>query len=104
MSKHIQKERTSPQFDWVTTEIWPTMSEFVLADNGTVMLDERDVKACGTPFCITGFFLEEPRMTEFKNGETHAPTVRGTYQVFTNNKIETENQLMAILRSEDIVF
>lgn len=78
------------------------MSEFVLADNGTAMLDERDVKACGTPFCITGFFLEEPRMTEFKNGETHAPTVRGTYQVFTNNKIETENQLMAILRSEDI--
>jgi 6-pyruvoyl-tetrahydropterin synthase len=88
----------------LTNGVRPTMSEFVVADNGTVMLDERDVKARGTPFRITGFFLEESRMTEFKNGESHAPTVRGTHQVFTNDKIETEDQLMAVLRSEDIVF
>ncbi|KAJ5626392.1 hypothetical protein N7510_002701 [Penicillium lagena] len=87
----------------LTNDVPAMMSEFVLADNGTVMLDERDVKNCGTPFRITGFFLEEPGMTEFKDGESHAPTVRGTHQVFTNDKIETENQLMAILRSEDIV-
>ncbi|KAJ5741045.1 hypothetical protein N7493_000917 [Penicillium malachiteum] len=80
------------------------MSEFVLANNGTVMLDERDVKNCGTPFRITGFHLEESGMLEFKDGETHAPTVRGTHQVFTNGKVETENQLMSILRSEGIVF
>lgn len=80
------------------------MSEFVLADKGTVMLDERDVKNRGTPFRITGYVLEEPSMTGFKDGETHAPTVRGTHQVFTNDKIETENQLMATLRNEDIVF
>ena len=49
-------------------DVPPTMSEFVLADNDTVMLNERDVKARGTPFHITGFFLEEPGITELKNG------------------------------------
>ncbi|KAF3398198.1 hypothetical protein F1880_005616 [Penicillium rolfsii] len=88
----------------LTNDAPAMMSEFVLVNNGTVMLDERDVKERGTPFRITGFFLEKPGMTEFKDGETHAPTVRGTHQVFTNDKIETENQLMAILRSEDIIF
>ena len=88
----------------LTKDVPAMMSEFVLADNSTVMLDERYVKNCGTPFRITGFFLEEPSMTEFKDGETHAPTVRGTHQVFTNDKIETENQLMAVLRSDDIIF
>ncbi|KAG5304246.1 hypothetical protein I7I50_11271 [Histoplasma capsulatum G186AR] len=57
------------------------MSEFVLADNVTVMLDEGDVKTYRTPFRITGFFLEEPGMTEFKDGGAHEPTVRGTHQV-----------------------
>lgn len=88
----------------LTDDVLAMMSEFILADNGAVMVDERDVKNRGTPFRITGFFLEEPGVTEFKDGETHAPTARGTHQVFTNNKIETENQLMAILRREDIVF
>lgn len=88
----------------LTNDMPPTISEFVLANNGTVMLDERDVQAHMTPFHITGFFLEEPCMTEFKNGESHTPTVRGTHQVFTNNKIEMETQLIAVLRSEDIVF
>lgn len=88
----------------LTNDVPAMMSEFVLADKGTVMLDERDVKNRGTPFRITGYFLKEQGMTEFKDGESHAPTVRNTHQVFTNKKIEMENQLMAVLRNEDIVF
>ncbi|KAJ5091947.1 hypothetical protein NUU61_006817 [Penicillium alfredii] len=49
----------------LTDDVPAMMSEFVLADNGTVMLDKRDMKNCGTPFRITGFFLGEPGMTEF---------------------------------------
>lgn len=36
------------------------MCGFVLKDNGTVMIDERDVKDW-TPHCITGFFFEQTR-------------------------------------------
>ncbi|KAI1935898.1 hypothetical protein LOZ12_006643 [Ophidiomyces ophidiicola] len=77
-----------------------TMSEFILANKGTVMLDERDVKSRGEAFCITGFILKE----QFKDSEKHAPTIRETHQVFFDGDIKTENQLMAILRGEEIVF
>ena len=38
-------------------EVPKMMCEFVLKDNGTVMLDSRDVK-CWTPFRTTGFVYE----------------------------------------------
>jgi hypothetical protein len=44
---------------------------------------------------IGSFTLAE--LTEFERSRTER-------QVFTSNNIETENQLMAVLTSEDIVF
>jgi hypothetical protein len=80
------------------------MNEFVLADNGTVMLDERDVKNCGAPFRLTGFFLKEPGIPEFQDGELIHQLSKVPTKCFFGSKIETENQLMDVLRSEDIVF
>ncbi|PTU21850.1 hypothetical protein P175DRAFT_0436219, partial [Aspergillus ochraceoroseus IBT 24754] len=44
------------------------MSEFILTNNSTVMLDNRDMKSYRIPFYITRFFLEETDMPEFKDG------------------------------------
>lgn len=63
----------------LTDNIPAIISEFILADNGTVILDNRDIKSRRTPFRITRFFLKEPGITKFKDGETHAPTIRGTH-------------------------
>ncbi|KAJ6436396.1 C6 finger domain-containingprotein [Purpureocillium lavendulum] len=80
------------------------MCEFVLQDHGTVMLDERYVKAW-VPFRTTGFALNSNlSMTELKGGESHAKTTKGTHQVFIGGKIGKEDPLMDALRAEDIVY
>jgi hypothetical protein len=62
-------------------------SDFVTAVNGTFMLVGRDVKKRGTLFRNTrGLFVEEPGMTEFKDGVSHAPTVGGTHQVLSQRQ------------------
>lgn len=84
-------------------EVPEMMCEFVLQDNGTVMLDARDVKNW-TPFRVTGFTLSGPGMTVLKGGESHAKTTKGTHQVFIGGKIGKEDPLMDALRAEHIVF
>lgn len=80
------------------------MCEFVLKDNGTVMLDARDVKGW-TPFRTTGFALNSKLgRTELSNSEQHAKTTKGTHKVFVGGKIGKEDPLMDALRAEDIVY
>ncbi|KAK1976169.1 hypothetical protein LZ30DRAFT_735293 [Colletotrichum cereale] len=83
-------------------EVPEMMCEFILKDNGTVMLDARDVKKW-TSYRFTGFAVNGPGMTELKGNQSHAKTVRNTHQVFTDGKIGKEDFLMDILRAEDIV-
>jgi len=49
-------------------EVPEMMCEFILRDNGTVMLDARDVKRW-IPYRVTGFALGGPGMTELKGNE-----------------------------------
>lgn len=83
-------------------EVPEMMCEFIIKDNGTVMLDARDVKAW-TSYRCTGFSIGGPGMTELKGNQSHAKTVRETHQVFTDGKIGKEDPLMDILRAEDII-
>ncbi|KJZ69737.1 hypothetical protein HIM_10877 [Hirsutella minnesotensis 3608] len=83
-------------------EIPEMMCEFIVKDNGTVMLDARDVKKW-TSYRVTGFALNGPGMTELKGNQSHAKTVRETHQVFTDGKIGKEDSLMYVLRAEDII-
>lgn len=78
------------------------MCEFILKDNGTVMLDAKELKSW-TSYRMTGFALNEPGMTELKGNQSHAKTVRETHQVFTDGKIGKEDPLLDILRAEDII-
>ncbi|TQN70587.1 hypothetical protein CSHISOI_04880 [Colletotrichum shisoi] len=83
-------------------EVPEMMCEFILKDNGTVMLDARDAKKW-TSYRFTGFAVSEPGMNELKGNQSHAKTVRNTHQVFTDGKICKEDVLMDVLRAEDIV-
>lgn len=83
-------------------EVPELMCEFILEDNGTVMLDARDGKSW-VPYLVTGYVLRGPGIIEFQGSECHAKTVRGTHQVFTNEDIGKEEPLMDVLRAEDIV-
>lgn len=79
------------------------MCEFILKDNGTVMLDAKELKSW-TCYRFTGFALKEPSLTELKGNQTHAKTVRQTHQVFTDGKIGNEDALVELLRAEDIIY
>ncbi|KAK6213598.1 hypothetical protein QIS74_09600 [Colletotrichum tabaci] len=83
-------------------EVLEMVCEFILKDNGKVMLDARDVKKW-TSYRFTGFAVSEPSMTELKSNQRHAKTVRNTRQVFTDGKIGKEDILMDVLRAKDIV-
>lgn len=83
-------------------EVPEMMCEFIMKNDGTVMLDARDVKKW-TPYRFTGFALNGPGITELKGNQSHAKTVRQTHQVFTNGKIGKEYSLMGVLRAEDII-
>jgi hypothetical protein len=83
-------------------EVPEMMCEFTLKDNGTVILDARDVKNW-TSYRFTGFALNGPGMTDIKGDESHAKTNRDTHQVFIDGKIGKEDPLMDILRAEDII-
>jgi hypothetical protein len=83
-------------------EVPGMMCEFILKDNGTVMLDARDVKKW-TSYRFTGFALNGSGMTELKGNQSHAKTVRETHQVFTDGKIGKEDPLIDVLRAEDII-
>ncbi|KAI0526428.1 hypothetical protein F5B22DRAFT_585712 [Xylaria bambusicola] len=83
-------------------EIPEMMCEFVLQDNGTVMLDSRDVKGW-SPYRTTGFFYA-PGMTSLSGGEKHAKKTNGNHQVFVDGKIGKEDPLMDVLRAQDIVY
>ncbi|KAF2970068.1 hypothetical protein GQX73_g3520 [Xylaria multiplex] len=83
-------------------EVPEMMCEFVVEENGTVMLDARDVKGW-TPFRTTGFFCA-PGMTGLNNSESHAKTTRDTHKVFVGGKIGKEDPLMDALRAEGIVY
>ncbi|KAK5629544.1 hypothetical protein RRF57_005259 [Xylaria bambusicola] len=78
------------------------MCEFVLQDNGTVMLDSRDVKDW-SPYRTTGFFYE-PGMTTLSGGEAHAKKTNGNHQVFTGGENWQGDPLMDALRAQDIVY
>jgi hypothetical protein len=86
----------------ILTEKVPEMvCEFILKDEGTVMLDEKHVKGW-MPHRVTGFAVS-PGMTELKGGQAHAKTVKGTHQVFIDGKIGGEDSLIEVLRSEGII-
>ena len=78
------------------------MCEFIIQNNGTVMLDSKELKNW-TPHRVTGFMSNQQGAAQPREGETHAKTVRGTHQVFTNDKIGGEECLMDLLRAEDIL-
>lgn len=82
-------------------EVPEVMCEFVLGDNGTVMLDSRDLKSW-TPFRTTGF-VHKLGMVELQ-GPSHAKTVRHTHQVLHSRKIRKEDPLMDVLGNEDIIY
>lgn len=83
-------------------EVPDMMCEFVLKDNGTVMLDSRDVKSW-SPFRVTGFVVKHPGTTALQGGESHAKTKKGTHQVFVGGKIGNEDPLIDVLRAEGII-
>ncbi|KAM0513231.1 hypothetical protein ACHAPE_008079 [Trichoderma viride] len=86
----------------LTEEVPEMMCEFVLENNGTVMLDSRDLKSW-TPFRTTGF-VYKPGMVDLQGSQSHAKTVRHTHQVLIGGKIGKEDPLMDVLRDEDIVY
>lgn len=84
-------------------EVPEMMCEFIVKNEGTVMLDAREVKSW-TPYSLTGFALIGPGMTEMKGNQSHAMTVRQTHQVFTEGKIGKEDSLMGVLRADDVIY
>lgn len=83
-------------------EVPDMMCEFVLKDNGTVILDARDVKKWES-YRLTGFALNAPGMIELKGNESHSNTVKGTHQVFIDGKIGKEDPFVDVLKAEDII-
>jgi hypothetical protein len=83
-------------------EVPDMMCEFVIEENGTVMLDAKDVKAW-IPYRTTGYTASVPGITELKGQESYAKIVRETHQVFVGGAIGKEDTLMDVLRAEDII-
>ena len=82
------------------------LQEFVLGDNnGAIMLDAKDTKVTQS-YRVTGYAVEtdESGFTELKGGESHAPTVKETHQVFTDGKtLPDERSLMNALRADGVI-
>jgi hypothetical protein len=82
-------------------EVPDTMCEFVIENNGTVMLDERAVKGW-IPYRTTGYTGGSvPGVLQA--GEHHAKTIMNTHKVYVDSEIGMEHVLMDVLRAEDII-
>ncbi len=87
------------------TVLGERMLEFVLGREGTVMLGEQDVNHGGI-YRITGWSFEqsEDGIISVKGGESHARTVRGTHQVFTDGKpLPTVEAVQKVLHEEGVI-
>jgi hypothetical protein len=80
------------------------MVEIVLKDVGTVMLDASEAKY-GDLYRVTGWCVDEKDgLVDFKGGESHAKTTKGTHQVFIDGKALPDlAALMLLLKGEDII-
>lgn len=80
------------------------MVEIVLKDVGTIMLDASEAKY-GDLYRVTGWCVDEKDgLVDFKGGESHANTTKGTHQVFIDGKALPDlAALMSLLKGEDII-
>jgi hypothetical protein len=80
------------------------MIELVLQNAGTVMLTALAAK-CGSIYRVTGWhFDSRGGIAEFKGGESHAKTTKGTHQVFIDGKpLPDLDSLKDLLREEGII-
>lgn len=86
----------------LSRNVSPLMCEFVMQNDGTVMLDARDVKGW-VPYRTTGYMANEAGVTELKGNEQHAATTKGPHKVFYDGKLEDEKHLLDVLKREDII-
>ncbi|QPH16201.1 hypothetical protein C2857_000779 [Epichloe festucae Fl1] len=79
------------------------LSEFILKDNDTVMLDAKELKSW-TSYRFTGLALDEAGVTELKGNQSHAKTIKKTHQVFIDGKTREDDPLVDLLRAEKIIY
>jgi hypothetical protein len=80
----INKLQTLLGVQVLSPELCGPMFEFILDEGkGTIMLKAGETKY-GDPFRTTGWTFCDGVP---QDGKSHAPTVRGTHQVFTNRKV-----------------
>ncbi len=79
------------------------MLKSVLGREGTVMLREQNVNHGG--YRITGWSFEqsEDGIISVKGGESHAKTVKGTHQVFTDGKSLPTVKIQNVLHEEGAI-
>lgn len=86
----------------LNNNVSPLMCEFVMQNDGTAMLDARDVKGW-VPYRTTGYMANEAGVTELKGNEQHAATTKGPHKVFYDGKLKDEQHLLDVLKCEDII-
>lgn len=82
--------------------ISPLMCEFVMQNDGTVMLEADDVKRW-VPYRTTGYMSDEAGIKELKGNEVHAGTTKDPHKVFYDGKLKDEEHLLKVLKYEEII-
>lgn len=78
------------------------MCEFVMLENGTVMLDTEHIRDW-VSYRTTGYIADNNGNTDLKGNEQHAATTKGPHKVFIDGKLRNEEELINNLKLKNIL-